>query len=282
METTIDRANQNILIVDDDEHMLELMEDLLASDGYNFSSASSGSEALSTFRGGGYDLILLDINLPDANGFELAKQIRSDKVHEIPILFVTGFSDRNDIKTAFEQGGFDYITKPIQKDELLARVEHALVVSQYQDQLKKQVESRTEELEKANHALEKLLDRVQNREQETLSEMHDQIENFIRPYLDELKQRLSGDEVEIVRSIENNVADMLDGNLHALEQLRNHLTTREFEICTYIKRGLTSKEIADILGRSPSTVNNHRQNIREKLDITNDDVQLPEYLNQLE
>lgn len=140
MNLEIDGENVDLLVVDDDEQVLNLICDILAQQDYNLTRASDGNDALNLIQEKNFDLILLDINLPGKSGFEIASTLNQDSnKNKTPILFITGYSEKNDIVTAFEIGGFDYVTKPINTKELLARVEHALAINQYQKQLSTQV-----------------------------------------------------------------------------------------------------------------------------------------------
>lgn len=111
-----------ILVVDDSKALLELISEMLKSDGYKAITAKNGSEAISFLESNRPDLILLDRNMPDMDGIEVCKQIKSRKqVSKIPIIFLTATKDVFAIVEGFKLGAVDYITKPFQKEELLAR-----------------------------------------------------------------------------------------------------------------------------------------------------------------
>lgn len=111
-----------ILIVDDSNALLELISEMLKSEGYKAITAQSGSEAISFLESNRPDLILLDRNMPDMDGIEVCKQIKSRKqISKIPIIFLTATKDVSAIVEGFKLGAVDYITKPFQKEELLAR-----------------------------------------------------------------------------------------------------------------------------------------------------------------
>lgn len=113
--------NEKILLVDDEQGILEIYEVLLRKEGYrHIKKASNGQEALASIQASEYDLIVLDVMLPDIEGFQLCNQIR--QYTQIPILFVTARSSDLDMLTGLAIGGDDYITKPFNPLELMARI----------------------------------------------------------------------------------------------------------------------------------------------------------------
>ena len=127
----------HILSVDDTESNRIVIERILRDIGYTVTSASSGFEAIELLHKGlRADLILLDIMMPEINGFETCRIIKKSKksMAEIPVIFLTAMSDIEWIANAFEVGGVDYVTKPFQRVELLARIKTHLKLKHYQDQ----------------------------------------------------------------------------------------------------------------------------------------------------
>lgn len=113
----------SILIVDDNPQNLQLLGSIIYEQGYNVSISSSGAHALQSISQQSPDLILLDIQMPEMDGFEVCKILKSNpKTKEIPIIFLTAVTDSEKILHSFELGGVDYITKPFNKGELIARV----------------------------------------------------------------------------------------------------------------------------------------------------------------
>jgi len=110
-----------ILIVEDEESILIPLEDNLRLEGYEVSSAKDGLQGLSMARERSYDLIILDIMLPEMNGFEVCRQIRQSRI-TTPILVLTAKSQEIDKVLGLELGADDYVTKPFSPRELLARV----------------------------------------------------------------------------------------------------------------------------------------------------------------
>lgn len=106
----------SILIVDDNPQNLQLMGSMIYDKSYNVSISSSGENALESISQQSPDLILLDIQMPEMDGFEVCKLLKSNpKTKEIPIIFLTAVTDSEKILHSFELGGVDYITKPFNK-----------------------------------------------------------------------------------------------------------------------------------------------------------------------
>lgn len=120
-------GSAHILIVDDVIDNIQVAMNILKEDGYNFSYAKSGEDALELVKEQQIDLILLDIMMPGLDGYEVAHQLKNDpRTMDIPIIFVTAKTDVDSLEKAFKNGGVDYITKPYHAEELLARVKNHL------------------------------------------------------------------------------------------------------------------------------------------------------------
>ncbi|MEQ8525467.1 hybrid sensor histidine kinase/response regulator [Gracilimonas sp.] len=129
-----------ILIVDDTPANLRLLSHVLSKEGYEYIEASGGSEALELAEKHVPDLILLDIMMPDFSGFEVIKRIKSNELlADIPIIFLSSLTDTDDKVQGFKYGGVDYITKPFQKEETLARIKTHLQIRSLQKQLNERI-----------------------------------------------------------------------------------------------------------------------------------------------
>lgn len=118
---------RRILIAEDDPQSAELLEAYLAGSGYEIQTAADGHEALDKLQAWTPDLILLDVMLPRISGFQVCKQVRADpKVRATAILMVTALDQPSDIERAVDAGTDDFLTKPINKKELLLRVQALL------------------------------------------------------------------------------------------------------------------------------------------------------------
>jgi two-component system, sensor histidine kinase and response regulator len=163
-----DRADR-IMVVDDQPANLKLMEEILRQEGYIVRSFPRGRLALAAAGEDQPDLILLDITMPEMNGFEVCEHLKSDpKLAPIPVIFLSALSDTNDKVKAFRCGGVDYITKPIQVEELQARVKTHLDLHflhrellRHADHLEELVHVRTQELIET-HARLQFLDQAKS------------------------------------------------------------------------------------------------------------------------
>lgn len=123
----IDLRNSHILIVDDVLPNIQIAAAILQMDGYTVETAESGPEALKHIRAFPVDLILLDIMMPDMDGFEVARTIKGmEKFADVPIIYLTARNDEESITKGFEIGAVDYITKPFRGAELRMRVRNHL------------------------------------------------------------------------------------------------------------------------------------------------------------
>jgi two-component system phosphate regulon response regulator PhoB len=120
-------ANENILVVDDEEDVLELVRYNLDKNGYKIITATSGEQAMEMARGKTPDLIILDLMLPGIDGLEVCKKLKSDvKTERIPIIMLTAKGEESDIVTGLELGADDYVTKPFSPKVLTARIRRIL------------------------------------------------------------------------------------------------------------------------------------------------------------
>lgn len=141
----MDKKKGTILIVDDNPNNLKVLAGVLMGKGYDFRLAKSGQLALNILEKTKPDLILLDIQMPEMDGFETCRRIKEDDENvKIPIIFLTANTDSESIEKAFKSGGVDYVTKPFNADELLARIKTHI-----------KLKAQTEELELQNRTKDK-------------------------------------------------------------------------------------------------------------------------------
>ncbi len=157
-----DQASYEILVVDDTSANLKLLCALLADHGYRVRAASSGAMALRSAMASPPDLILLDVCMPEMDGFEVCRQLKRDqRLRPIPVIFVSALSEASDKVEGFAVGAVDFVTKPIEPDEVLARVRTHLELralqmrqAQVQVELEQRVAERTADLAQAHRALQ--------------------------------------------------------------------------------------------------------------------------------
>jgi two-component system sensor histidine kinase/response regulator len=159
----------NIMIVDDNPANLKLLEDMLRQQGHEVQAFPRGRLALDAAARNPPDLILLDINMPEMNGYEVCERLKSSgSVAGIPVIFLSALTETEDKVKAFHSGAVDYISKPFQFEEVHARVEthlklHRLqkALERHNEHLEEVVAARTRELAEANQRLT-ILDRSKN------------------------------------------------------------------------------------------------------------------------
>ena len=170
--------NRKILLVDDIADNLRILSETLSDSNYKIYCAKNGVTALKAVTKIIPDLILLDIKMPDLNGYEVCQRLKADtKTKDIPVIFVSALDDIWDKVRAFEVGGVDYITKPFQPEEVLIRVKNHLAlqsareeVCQLNQVLEQKVKKRTIELEAMN---EKLTQEISERQKIQKKLVHD-------------------------------------------------------------------------------------------------------------
>ena len=146
------KSRATVLVIDDNPDNLSLLTSLLRGQGYDVRPAISGALALKTVQSELPDLILLDVKMPEMDGYEVCRRLKADeRCRDIPVVFITAMGDTMDKLQAFNLGAVDYVTKPFQFEEILARVGVHLKLKRAQDQLEeanRQLRESREELER--------------------------------------------------------------------------------------------------------------------------------------
>ncbi len=153
MNDTQPHPQADILVVDDAPVNVRFLVKTLSAHGYTVRPALDGVLALAAAQKKPPDLILLDINMPDLNGYQVCEQLKADdQTCDIPIIFISALEDVLDKVKAFSVGGVDYVTKPFQVEEVLARIQTHLTIRNLQKQLQHsnaQLRTRNSELQEA-------------------------------------------------------------------------------------------------------------------------------------
>ncbi|MBF0259658.1 MAG: response regulator [Desulfamplus sp.] len=154
----MDNHKANILIVDDTIANMRLLVDLLGNQGYLVRPALSGNMALKAAEKEAPDLVLLDILMPEMDGYEVCRILKADdKLKDVPVIFISALDDVSDKVKGFSVGGVDYISKPFQIEEVLARVETHLTLRR----LRQELEEKNIHLKRMNSELSKSLDEIE-------------------------------------------------------------------------------------------------------------------------
>ena len=283
-----------ILIVDDDETVLELITATVRFLGYTALSTIDPTQTFRILEKNSIDLILLDVHMPVLDGITLLRQIRSHPVYKkIPVIMLTIDEETKLLERCFESGAADFITKPAKKLVLKSRIKSALSIKEYiskvdnlNKNLEKEVEERTMELqeqkkslEQKNIALREILEQIELEKKQIKDNVISNAENLILPTIQKLK--LTGVSRKYIKLLQANIHELTSSFGVKLTERSSKLTNREIELCNMIKNGLTSKEISKLLSISLGTVENHRNNIRRKLNIVNKDANLSSVLKTL-
>lgn len=184
----------NILIIDDTPDNLRFLSDLLSKAGYSIRKVTNGQMGLEAARSDPPDLVLLDIRMPGLNGYGVCDQLKSTpNTAQIPVIFLSAMSEELDKVMAFEAGGVDYITKPFQPVEVLARIGLHLQVSRLRQKLQHQNAQLQEEIDQrasAETAFSLLNQDLNSQVQARTAELQNQNQQLLHQ-LAELQQALT-------------------------------------------------------------------------------------------
>lgn len=193
METT-HNSKYKILVVDDNSENIRIIGSILRQNSYQVGFATGGQQTLDILgeKGEDYDLVLLDVNMPGLNGFEVCKKIREkSRLKDLPVIFLTANAEPEHIIEGFSSGGQDYVTKPFHAGELLSRIGTHLELKESREKLQQmnvileeKVKERTRDLLEANKSLE-----TANRQLRQLDEAK---VNFLRLISHEINTPLNG------------------------------------------------------------------------------------------
>ncbi len=188
--------NNRILIVDDVPANIQVLVSVLKEDGYQISVATSGRQALELVGKVRPDLLLLDIMMPEMDGYEVCSRLKAEEAtRHIPVLFITALADAEDEAKGLALGAVDYITKPIHPELVRARVRNHLELKQYQNQLEETVSLRTRELQLTQAVMiESLATLAEYRDPETGGHIK-RTQNYVKVLATKLKDhpRFSGE-----------------------------------------------------------------------------------------
>lgn len=191
----------NIVIVDDQPNNLRVLSSILQQAGYKVRPALDGAVALKSIKSSPPDLILLDVRMPEMDGYEVCRQLKRDEqTRDIPVVFISALQDMEDKLAAFQAGGVDYVSKPFQMEEVLARVHAHLKLYRLQRDLQDIVEDRTRDLRTALESLNESQKKYTTVLEETILAISMTIEKR-DPYTAGHQWRVSLMAVEIAREL---------------------------------------------------------------------------------
>lgn len=276
----------SILVVDDAPDSLRFLTDTLEGEGYGVRIARDGAAALDALRAELPDLVLMDAVMPGIDGFETTRRIKADPtLARVPVIFMTGLSETEDVVKGLAAGGVDYVKKPIVLAELLARLRvhlgNARIAAGAQGALDASNRPLVA-LDASGRILWTTPRSADILQQRFGTAAGDQLAPALVGQLWRLsdgegrvKQEFAGGRVEfaavatMAEERHFRVTETLEGAEERLLAQRHGLTEREAEVLLWISRGKANREISEILGISPRTVNKHLEQIFEKMGIEN-------------
>ena len=282
------------LVVDDSPETLRLLTDALDGAGMTVMVALDGASAMRIVDQITPDIVLLDAVMPGMDGFETCKRLKRDAgLDNVPIIFMTGLAETEHIVRGLEAGGVDYVTKPIAVEEMLARIRVHLANARLTQSARAALDvsgryllavNSTGKIMWATPQAQKLLS-------DTLSPDSDDdvvLPDPIPQWLDQARKGKPGSKAAIMAALPGDEQLRLQymGKLGANEFLLRlardsgtetpaefsselGLTTREGEVLSWLSKGKTNRDIAQILGLSPRTVDKHLEQIYSKLGVEN-------------
>ena len=285
--------NDIVLVVDDSSDALSLINDTLESAGLDVLVALEGKQALTIARRIRPDIILLDAIMPKMDGFETCRALKADaRLASIPVIFMTGLTDTEDLVRGLESGGVDYLTKPINPSELLARMKVHLSNARLTNSAQTALDSTGQHLltvstqgkiQWATPQAYALLAKARADEQWQDQQLAPQLQRWLA-HEPKNNQQLALAKLEYPLAVKlvndpnaehknsEKLLKLIDGQRPsgaAMLKLQLSLTERESEVLYWTANGKTNRETAEILTMSPRTVNKHLEQVFPKLGVEN-------------
>lgn len=278
------KMNNVVLVVDDSPESLGMLNVALNNQGYTALVALNGLQALSIAEKIEPDVVLLDAVMPEMDGFETCRRLKL-QCPNIPIIFMTGLTDVEDVVKGFEAGGIDYVTKPISPDEVIARIKThiqtarlALSAQDALDHAGNNVFCVNDQgrLSWATPRVHSIIDDLAGDDLSPWATMADLIKRWLASgHKQNLKITcfLAPCEVLYERQQEDKhllkfMEEKIDKTSLDLQQ-KLPITKRESEVLYWVSYGKTNWEISQILSMSPRTANKHLEQIYKKLGVDN-------------
>lgn len=277
-----------VLVVDDSPESLGMINDTLDAAGLKVLVALEGTQALGIATNITPDIILMDAIMPNMDGFETCRQLKKiDKLAHVPVIFMTGLSDTDSIVKGFDSGGVDYIQKPVNGDELIARMRVHLTNARLTQSARLALDTAGHFLFATNEKGE--LQWATPQAQTLFSSagldsrwQHEQLVYELEPLFSPtttktaivLKNGSKDIEVKYIGETHDNehLLRLVDHERPSEESVLKEsfsLTQRESEVLLWLARGKGNGEIAIILGISTRTINKHLEQVFRKLNVEN-------------
>jgi DNA-binding response OmpR family regulator/DNA-binding CsgD family transcriptional regulator len=284
-----------VLVVDDSPETLRFLTDAIEDAGMTVLVAREGEHALSIVEKVLPDVILMDALMPGMDGFETCRRLkRNSTLAHVPVIFMTGLSETQDIVKGLEAGGVDYVTKPIVPDELLARIRVHLANARLANSARAALDASGRYLLATNTSGGVLWCTPQTAKLLGLAfgDFHGE-GDLLPPKVQEWLQKRTHPDLKSADSIvlasdtsplklqfsyvgqvapEEILLRLVEGdveNENLVLKRKLQLTQRESEVLMWIARGKSNRDIAEILSLSPRTVNKHLEQIYAKLGVEN-------------
>ena len=283
-----------VLVVDDSPDTLKLVTDAFEDAGMTVLVALEGEQALAMLEKVTPDVILMDAVMPGIDGFETCRRLKGNNtLTHVPVIFMTGLSDTEDIVKGLEAGGVDYVTKPIVPDELLARIRVHLGNARRAHGAHAALDTLGRYLFASNRAGEILWSTPQAARLLAVAfrDFDTGVYTLPRDIQDWLRQSGRGGEAAEAIGIGNDstggkfrltyigqigsdeiLLRLVEGDAgddKAVLKTKLNLTIREAEVLLWIARGKSNRDIGEILSLSPRTVNKHLEQVYAKLGVEN-------------
>lgn len=262
----------SVLIVDDTEPNVRLLAHVVKKEGYEVMAAFSGGDALSLIEKRKPDIILLDVMMPEMNGFEVCEYLKDHRDYkDIPVIFLSALSETDSKVQGFNVGGVDYITKPFQREEVLARIDLHVKLRKLQAELSNKVEQlkqREESLQKLNQEKDELMRIVGHDFRNPVTGIMG-LASFLKDNLDDIEPAEQTNILGIIKGSGQKLLDLVNGLLNKDEKASiSELILQDLDLNktildiidlhrpTAVNKGIVIKK--DLQDMSKKTVDRHK------------------------
>ncbi len=277
--------NMQTLLIEDNPGDVRLIQEMLSETNAGtcqvtvFDRLGTARPALEQ---GGYDVVLLDLTLPDSMGLATLSNL-GPTVATAAVIVLTGLNDEAAAIQALREGAQDYLVKDRMNPEVLWRsISYAVGRKRVELKLlarERELENRTRDLEEVNAALKVLLKQREADKKELEERIAANFRELVRPLLEKLKTSgLNDRQQAFVEIAENELNNILAPFLRKVSAGHYKLTPSEIQVANFVKHGKSTKEIANLMNLSAKTVQVNRNNIRRKMGIINKKINLRTYL----